>query len=158
MARIEHRRVMLRLYDGERRHQEILSWLSGYTGRRLQNLLSDALLIGLRQILSEPFTPAQVAMPQAKPEPAQVAVTETATAVPSFVPSPVDKSILNGRYTLEEAEQAKREMETWMQETEEGRAATAEHELKWNKNMGGDPSKLGAVRRALGDVLGEDEL
>lgn len=51
MARVEHRRVLLRLYDDVPQHQEILRWLDGYSGRGLQEILRGALLIGLPRLL-----------------------------------------------------------------------------------------------------------
>lgn len=51
MARIAHRRVLLRLYEDVPQHQEILRWLDGYSGRGLQEILRGALLIGLPRLL-----------------------------------------------------------------------------------------------------------
>ena len=67
MARIEHRRVLLRLYEDVPRHQEILRWLDGHSGRGLQEILRDALLIGLPRLLGE--SPQERSLPPPKPEP-----------------------------------------------------------------------------------------
>jgi hypothetical protein len=67
MARIEHRRVLLRLYEDVPQHQEILRWLDGYSGRGLQEILRGALLIGLPRLLSE--MPLAGREPQERPEP-----------------------------------------------------------------------------------------
>lgn len=67
MARIEHRRVLLRLYEDVPRHQEILRWLDGHSGRGLQEILRDALLIGLPRLLGE--SPQERSLPLPKPEP-----------------------------------------------------------------------------------------
>ncbi len=53
MARAEHRRILLRLYEDVPSHQRILQWLDGYSGRGLQTILCEALAIGLPQCLGE---------------------------------------------------------------------------------------------------------
>ncbi|MHB1266063.1 MAG: hypothetical protein ACYCY2_00500 [Acidithiobacillus ferriphilus] len=100
MARIEHRRVLLRLYEDVPQHQEILRWLDGYSGRGLQEILRGALLIGLPRLLSESSqerTDPKLTQPQ-RPEPSQAlepertlvpkqSVPEQQGAMPDFVPS-----------------------------------------------------------------------
>lgn len=67
MARIQHRRLLLRLYDDVPRHQEILRWLDGYSGRGLQAVLCDALFAGLPQVLGT--VPPEPSVPRKSPEP-----------------------------------------------------------------------------------------
>jgi len=107
MARIGHRRVLLRLYEDVPQHQEILRWMDGYSGRGLQEILRGALLIGLPQLLSARPEPARMPEPERKlepmqkPEPIQQSpepiqrpepvapkqVAQTKEAMPAFVPS-----------------------------------------------------------------------
>jgi len=68
MARVEHRRILLRLYADVPSHQKILQWLDGYSGRGLQTILCEALAIGLPQYLGE-ATPVAVAEVPTKPKP-----------------------------------------------------------------------------------------
>ncbi|GEM_PF-4716621 len=53
MARNSHRKILLRLYDYDSQHREIMHWLDGYERFALQNVLRRALEIGLPQVLSE---------------------------------------------------------------------------------------------------------
>ncbi|MBU2853335.1 hypothetical protein [Acidithiobacillus ferriphilus] len=96
MARIEHRRVLLRLYEDVPRHQEILRWLDGHSGRGLQEILRDALLIGLPRLLGE--SPQERSLPLPKPEP------PVRESVPERVlePAPVPERLPEPKRTVPE--------------------------------------------------------
>ena len=85
MARVEHRRVLLRLYDDVPQHQEILRWLDGYSGRGLQEILRDALLIGLPRLLGE--SPQERSLPLPKPEPPVPERVLEPAPVPDLIPA-----------------------------------------------------------------------
>jgi hypothetical protein len=85
MARIEHRRVLLRLYEDVPRHQEILRWLDGHSGRGLQEILRDALLIGLPRLLGE--SPQERSLPLPKPEPPVPERVLEPAPVPDLIPA-----------------------------------------------------------------------
>ncbi|MBU2843270.1 MULTISPECIES: hypothetical protein [Acidithiobacillus] len=111
MARIGHRRILLRFYDDTPQHQEILRWIDGYSGRGLQDILRGALLIGLPQLLGNPLQGAgplqgadssdsgfdvKPSVPQAMPDKTSMTTAhrkESAQVVPDFVASQVAKSM-----------------------------------------------------------------